>query len=69
VGLRLGGNWQVESGGIVVMPSFWWNVDDMTTIRLEGTLYGSLDDADGVESLFERWSANDTIRLSASCSF
>ncbi|NCC63360.1 MAG: hypothetical protein EOM15_01730 [Spirochaetia bacterium] len=60
VTLRLGGTYQIESKGYVLLGSVAYAISDDIELFTKGTLYGS---ASNIDSLYKSWKDNDSLTI------
>ncbi|NCC65314.1 MAG: hypothetical protein EOM15_11730 [Spirochaetia bacterium] len=58
--IRVGGTYQIESKGYVLLCNFSYAISDDIELFFKGTLYGSMSNT---TSLYKRWEDNDAIAI------
>ncbi len=62
VQVRLAGMYQLESKGYLLLPAITWNLDDSLKLEISANIFGAIG-SDAPQSIYKRWSANDTLEV------
>ena len=68
VQVRLAGMYQLESRGYLLLPGITWNLDDTLKIEISAKIFGAIG-SDAPQSIYKRWSANDTLEVGLTYQF
>ena len=58
---QIGLIWQLESAGYAAFASGTYHMDDNTELNIKATFYGAFEKTSPIESIYERWDANDSV--------
>ena len=64
---QIGLIWNIESSGYAAFASGTWHVDDNIEFNIKATFYGDFKKTALIDSIYERWDANDSV--SATCTY
>ena len=64
--IRLGGMWAIEEAGYMILPEFFWNINDNFTLSLYGQI---VDGKTGNPGMMNSWKDNDSLSIKATYTF
>jgi hypothetical protein len=68
VQVRLAGMCQLESRGYLLLPAVTLNLDDSLKLEISANIFGAIG-SDAPQSIYKRWSANDTLEVGLTYQF